>query len=294
VDVDGRKELGETALDGRPSQLMFLPDGRLAVLLRDKAKVAVLEPGDHPEQLDARCTVDTATEPVGLALTPDDGTLLVSSAWGRTLGAYDARSLAKSFQVALPREPRAVVVSDDGKYAFVSHAIGARATRVKLADKTVTDVPLLEHDEPMLQHERKIRLALKSMGKHGKNTKILDDQLKELAARTPRARASPSQRRRSRAAASSRRRSSSIRAIRASARPVTATTTTSPRRATSRSSTPRAASRCRRRSSGRTTTSAGAGSTHATRRSPSASCRVRPPSIRRRSRSSSRASGSTR
>src|SRR5579863_4643071 len=34
VDVDARKELGETALDGRPSQLMFLPDGRLAVLLR--------------------------------------------------------------------------------------------------------------------------------------------------------------------------------------------------------------------------------------------------------------------
>src|SRR6202020_734194 len=46
IDVDARKELGETALDGRPSQLMFLPDGRLAVLLRDRGQIAVLEPGE--------------------------------------------------------------------------------------------------------------------------------------------------------------------------------------------------------------------------------------------------------
>jgi DNA-binding beta-propeller fold protein YncE/mono/diheme cytochrome c family protein len=180
VDVDARKELGETALDGRPSQIMFLPDGRLAVLLRDKSQVAVLEPGEQPEKLDKRCSVDTASEPVSMALTPDDATLLVTSGWGRALGAYDARSLAKAYQVALPREPRAVVVSDDGKYAYVSHAVGAKASRVTLADKTVTDVSLVEHDASTIQQEKAIHAEIESFRKRGDDTKMFDDQLKEL------------------------------------------------------------------------------------------------------------------
>ncbi len=134
VDVDARKELGSAALDGRPSQLIFLPDGRLAVLLRDRSQIAVMEPGERPEELETRCVVGTAAEPVALARTPDDTTLLVTSGWGRTLTAFDAGKITKSFEVSLPREPRAVVVSDDGAFAYVSHAVGARASRVTLAD----------------------------------------------------------------------------------------------------------------------------------------------------------------
>src|ERR1019366_8263741 len=52
VDVDARQALGETALEGRPSQLMFLPDGRLAVLLRDRGQIVVMEPGAKPEELE--------------------------------------------------------------------------------------------------------------------------------------------------------------------------------------------------------------------------------------------------
>lgn len=60
IDVDAKKELGEIAVDGRPSQLMFLPDARLAVLLRDRSQVLVLEPGDgKPETLEKRCAVST-------------------------------------------------------------------------------------------------------------------------------------------------------------------------------------------------------------------------------------------
>jgi DNA-binding beta-propeller fold protein YncE/mono/diheme cytochrome c family protein len=146
VDVDSRRQLGEVALDGRPSQLMFLADGRLAVLLRDRARVAVLEPGLKPASLEARCSVETAAEPVGLALTPDGSRLLVTSGWGRALVAFDGNTLERAFQVALAREPRAVVVSDDGKYAYVSHAVGAQASRVTLADRTVTAIPLRESD----------------------------------------------------------------------------------------------------------------------------------------------------
>jgi DNA-binding beta-propeller fold protein YncE len=142
VDVDARKELATTPLEGRPSQLMFLADGRLAVLLRDKSLVEVFEASASPERLEKRCAVPTAPEPMGLALTPDGGTLLVTSGWGRALAAFDSRTFAKSFEVALAREPRAVVVTDDGKFAYVSHAVGAQASRVELATSKVTETAL--------------------------------------------------------------------------------------------------------------------------------------------------------
>src|SRR5262249_47739747 len=83
-------------------------------------------------------------EPVALAVTPDDDTLLVSSGWGHALAAYEAATLAKRFAVDLPREPRAVVASADGKRAFVTHAVGARISAIDLADSKhgVTSVGL--------------------------------------------------------------------------------------------------------------------------------------------------------
>src|SRR5271170_7518709 len=45
IDVDAQKDLASTPLSGKPAQLMFLPDGRLVVAVRDRAQVEVLEPG---------------------------------------------------------------------------------------------------------------------------------------------------------------------------------------------------------------------------------------------------------
>jgi DNA-binding beta-propeller fold protein YncE len=181
VDVDTRKELGEVALDGRPSQLMFLPDGRLAILLRDRAQIAVMEPGSKPEELEKRCTVDTPPEPVALALTPDDTTLLVTSGWGRALTAFDAGKVTRSFEVSLPREPRAVVVSDDGQFAYVSHAVGAQASRVTLADKTVTAIGLQERDAQFDTQERAIQKQIDDHLKKGQKVpSSLTDQMTEL------------------------------------------------------------------------------------------------------------------
>ncbi|HEY8089435.1 MAG TPA: c-type cytochrome [Polyangiaceae bacterium] len=182
VDVDARKELGEVALDGRPSQLLFLPDGRLAVLLRDRARVAVLEPGEKAESLEPRCSVDVAVEPVGLARTPDDAKLLVTSGWGRALTVLDARTLLRSAIVSLPREPRSVVVSDDSRFAYVSHAVGARASRVTLADLTVTDIPLKEEDPQTESQERDLQKQMDDLRKKGERpTQEQLDQEAELA-----------------------------------------------------------------------------------------------------------------
>jgi DNA-binding beta-propeller fold protein YncE len=186
VDVDAGKELGETPLDGRPSELMFLPDGRLVVLLRDRSLVQVMEPGDEPASLETRCAVEAAPEPVGLALSPDDETLLVASGWGRALFAFNARTLSKVFEVPLAREPRSVVVSDDGKFAYVSHAVGAKASRVKLDEHTVSEISLHAYDPQSAAQLRVLGTEVASL--HDSNQPVPDslrDSIKELEAAQP-------------------------------------------------------------------------------------------------------------
>jgi DNA-binding beta-propeller fold protein YncE/mono/diheme cytochrome c family protein len=140
IDVDGQKDLGSTPLGGKPAQLMFLADGRLVVAVRDKAQLAVLDPGADPAQpMAALCAVPTDAEPFGLASTPDDTKLVATTGWGRSLTAFDAKSptMAKSWGVALPREPRSVVIADDGARAFVSQAVGGEVSVVDMGVQRV-------------------------------------------------------------------------------------------------------------------------------------------------------------
>jgi DNA-binding beta-propeller fold protein YncE len=133
IDVAAAREIAATPLRGAPEQLLVLGDGRVAVTLRADGALQVLEPAERPESpLETRCVVGAPTEPIGLALSPDDRTLLVTSGWAHTLTAFDAQSLAPRFQADLPREPRSVVVSDDGKRAFVAHVVNATMSVVDL------------------------------------------------------------------------------------------------------------------------------------------------------------------
>ena len=136
VDVAAGRELATTTLHGNPEQVLVLGDGRVAVTLRRANALEVLEPeAEAGAPLESRCVVDVPTEPIALALTPDDGALLVTSAWAHTLSAFDAASLAPKFAVDLPREPRAVIVSDDGARAFVAHVVGAKMSVVDLGEQ---------------------------------------------------------------------------------------------------------------------------------------------------------------
>jgi mono/diheme cytochrome c family protein len=135
VDVSSGKTLARTKLRGQPEQLLVLADGRVAAALRDKNAVEVLEPAAGPELgLSPRCLAAVPSEPVGLAATPDDKTLLVTSGWGRALTALDGATLAPGRSVELPREPRSVVASDDGKLAYVAHVVGGQMSVVDLDD----------------------------------------------------------------------------------------------------------------------------------------------------------------
>lgn len=135
IDVDKGVELTVTKLEGSPAQVLVLGDGRVAVSLRDKNRVQVLEPTAYASApLESRCSIPVPTEPLGLAATPDDRRLLVTSAWDHTLTVLDTATMKTSFDVKLPREPRAVVVDDDGERAFVAHVVGAKMSVVDLVN----------------------------------------------------------------------------------------------------------------------------------------------------------------
>jgi DNA-binding beta-propeller fold protein YncE/mono/diheme cytochrome c family protein len=168
IDVDSGKQLATTPLGARPSHVMFLPDGRLVIGLRDTSKLQVLEPtakADAP--LDKRCAIDVAAEPVALALSPDDATLYVSSGWGRALGAYDAKGdLTRSFEVALPREPRGVVASEDGRTVYVAHAVGGQVSAVDLTTKNHGIKSILLHSGSQQEDlQKELQGAMAAMDK---------------------------------------------------------------------------------------------------------------------------------
>lgn len=133
VDVDSKKEISRQKLEGAPGQLMVMADGRLMVTVRGSNQLAVLHPATDGS-LAPGCSVATSAEPIALATTPDAKTILLTAGWGRALEAYDGASLSKKAKVPLSREPRTVVVDDDGKFAYVSHAVGGKTSIVDLGN----------------------------------------------------------------------------------------------------------------------------------------------------------------
>ena len=162
VDLGSGRELVTTPLLGSPSQVLVAKDGRVLVALRDKNQVQVLEPAANVElALQNRCSIDVSTEPVALAASPDDGTILVTSGWGRSLTGLDGATLAKKYQVALAREPRQVVVSDDGTKAFVAHVVGSRVSAVDLVtpEHPVRTVDMSGQDDGIFRQRRAAKVA---------------------------------------------------------------------------------------------------------------------------------------
>ena len=137
VDVEDGRELSSARLGGVPGQLVMRRDGRLLATLRDAAQVVVLGGGgSERSKLRIEKRVEVAADPVGLALSGDDSTLVVTSGWGKTVTVLDAQSLEVRAEHAVAREPRGVVVSTDGKRAFVSHVVGSTLDVIALDGTT--------------------------------------------------------------------------------------------------------------------------------------------------------------
>jgi DNA-binding beta-propeller fold protein YncE/mono/diheme cytochrome c family protein/cytochrome c553 len=132
VDPATRSQLSVTPLGAKPAQIVVAADGRAYVTLRDQAKVIALEASGAEPTLVVKADLPVADEPVGVAVTKDGATLLVTSAWGARLQAFAVSSRHQTFEVALAREPRGVTASADGRYAYVAHTIGSHLSRVAL------------------------------------------------------------------------------------------------------------------------------------------------------------------
>jgi mono/diheme cytochrome c family protein len=125
IDLDDDRELSVFRPGGTPAELVMLPDGRLVASLRDASELVVLRGGGTPRSglvVDVR--IGVAAEPIGLALSPDDGTLVATSGWGHRVTVLDTHSFVRKAEHVVGREPRSVVISADGKRAFVAHAVG--------------------------------------------------------------------------------------------------------------------------------------------------------------------------
>lgn len=110
-------------------------DGAGLVFAADRAadRVVRVSPGDAAGKgLAIAASVEIA-EPHGLALTPDGGTLLVTSVADQSLVAVDTESLATRWRVELAAEPRGVAVSSDGSRAVVGFLSSGALAVVDLA-----------------------------------------------------------------------------------------------------------------------------------------------------------------
>lgn len=133
IDVESLQQIAVTPLEDRPNHLLVLADGRVAVTLRDKSDVVLFEVADDALQkpLEERCKVTlAAVEPWALAETGDK--LLVTSGFGAALTVLNAGDLSVARVVPLAREPRALLVVNQGKTAFVTHAVGGIVSSIDL------------------------------------------------------------------------------------------------------------------------------------------------------------------
>ena len=136
IDLEAGLDIARTPLAAAPSEVVIGLDGRVYVGLRSAAAIAVLgSTGAGEAPLVEESRLATSAEPVGLALTPDGATLLVTTGISHELKAISLVDGQPRFTVSLPREPRSLVVVADGSRAFVAHAAGSTVSAVDLASK---------------------------------------------------------------------------------------------------------------------------------------------------------------
>ncbi|MGD0525420.1 MAG: hypothetical protein ABSE49_09765, partial [Polyangiaceae bacterium] len=142
----------DVRFDARPSQVVVGVDGRVYCALRDAGAIAVLDWGKDG-QLSETARWRTDADPVAMALSPDEATLVVATAAPGALEGLSIRDGARTFHVSIPRSPRSVSVSRDGRHAAITHAAGSLLTFVHLErdhDVETRPIDVAREDLPKL------------------------------------------------------------------------------------------------------------------------------------------------
>lgn len=119
-----------TSFDAKaaPAQVVAL-DGRVLVTLRDPGFLLVLKPGPDAT-LTEEARVELPADAWGLAVSKDERTAVVTSAWTHKVTAVDLDTLKVRWTLDVDKEPRGVVIGPDDDRAYVSHLQSADLTRI--------------------------------------------------------------------------------------------------------------------------------------------------------------------
>jgi DNA-binding beta-propeller fold protein YncE/mono/diheme cytochrome c family protein len=140
ADAEGAV-VARLAIGASSAQLVF---DNLAsrAFIADRANDRVVIVDIAGDKLSMKTALPTPTEPFGLALSPDRGTLLVTTVADRKLVAFDTASNSEKWRRDLSREPRGVAISPDGKRAAVAYLATGTVEMIDLDARSARHVAL--------------------------------------------------------------------------------------------------------------------------------------------------------
>jgi DNA-binding beta-propeller fold protein YncE len=139
---DAARSVRVIDLPGPAGNVLALADG-LLVTVREPGLLVAFSEREGAFVETAR--VSLPADAWGLAVTPDERTVVVTSPWTAQVSIVPrtaAGGFAPPRSLAVDREPRGVVVRHDGSAAYVSHLTSAALTRVDLAKAEAQKIEL--------------------------------------------------------------------------------------------------------------------------------------------------------
>lgn len=115
-------------LPGHPAQVLALAD-KILVTVRDPGLLMMFSPDEDIKEL---ARIKLPADAWGLAISPDEKTAFVSSAWTHQVSAIDLEenTMKLRWSVDVPREPRGLTVNNDGSAVYISHLVGPNLTKL--------------------------------------------------------------------------------------------------------------------------------------------------------------------
>jgi len=145
-DATTLEPLGRTELDGAPRDLLVSVAGRVYVTMPERSEILTLGATTSDGMLQEISRTKTDVEPIAMALPPAEDRILVVTGASHRIQSFALPTVAHMWTVDLAREPRAVLVTNDGKRAFVGHAIAGDASIVSLDDRAPPTVERADLD----------------------------------------------------------------------------------------------------------------------------------------------------